>query len=110
MSGSEARIQQSSSAERLLVFSLGDEEYCISLSQVKEVIAPPRITPIPKVPPYFLGMMDLRGTVVAVIDLRTKLGMPRRDPMPEMAIIILDLGSKSLGVVVDSVNHVLTLD
>jgi purine-binding chemotaxis protein CheW len=101
-----SEIQETSGA-RYLSFSLGNEEYAMPLLSVKEVIGVPDITPIPFTPPHFLGIMNLRGQVISVIDLRHKLGI-KPENSSETAIIICDLGTTSLGVVVDSINSVLT--
>ncbi len=98
------------SAQRYLSFSLGVEEYAIPLLKVKEVIAVPETTPVPFTPTHFLGMMNLRGQVISVIDLRLKLGMPKSERTEETAVIIVDLNPIFLGVVVDSVNKVLSLE
>lgn len=92
---------------RYLSFTLGSEDYAIPLLSVREVIALPEVTPIPFTPPYFLGIMNLRGQVISVIDLRQKLGI-KPNPTSENAVIICDLGAVSLGVVVDSINSVLS--
>lgn len=95
--------------ERFLAFSLNSEDYAVPLLSVKEVIALPEITPLPNSPPYFLGIMNLRGQVISVIDLRLKFCM-KGSKTPETAVIICDLGNMSLGVVVDCVNSVLSLN
>ncbi len=92
--------------ERYLGFSLGEEEYAIPLLKVREVIAQPDVTPIPQTPNYFLGVINLRGQVITVLDLRTKLGIKPLNG-PEKAVIICDLNSISLGLVVDSINSVI---
>lgn len=92
--------------ERFLSFSLGTEEYAVPLLVVKEVIAVPDITPIPFTPSHFLGIMNLRGLVISVIDFRTKLGI-KATGSEEIAVIICDLQPFCLGVVVDSINTVI---
>lgn len=92
---------------RYLSFSLGSEEYAIPLLSVKEVIAMPDFTPIPYTPNYFLGIMNLRGQVISVMDLRQKLNI-KPSPSSETAVIICDLNSITVGVVVDSINSVLS--
>jgi purine-binding chemotaxis protein CheW len=95
--------------ERFLSFSLGTEEYAVPLLAVREVIALPEFTPVPYTPSYFLGIMNLRGQVISIMDLRQKLGVkPGADT--ETAVIICDLNGMSIGVVVDSVNTVLNPD
>lgn len=92
--------------ERYLSFNLGSEEYAIPLLAVKEVIAMPEITSIPFTPAYFLGIMNLRGQVISVIDLRQKFNI-KPQAGGETAVIICDLAPLCLGVVVDSINSVL---
>lgn len=92
---------------RYLNFNLGTEEYGIPLLTVKEVIAVPDMTPVPFTPSHFLGVMNLRGQVISVIDLRRKLGI-KESKSGEEAVIICDLGQSCLGMVVDSVNSVIT--
>lgn len=96
-----------STGERFIHFSLGKEDYAIPLLRVREVIAPPEVTAIPQTPNYFLGIMNLRGQVITVLDLRTKLGIKPLNG-PEMAVIIADLGGLCVGIVVDSINSVLS--
>lgn len=98
---------QTDSSERYIRFSLGEEEYAMPLLSVREVIAMPDITRIPQTPPYFLGIMNLRGQVITILDLRTKLGIKPANTS-EVAVIICDLSSICIGVVVDSINSVLT--
>lgn len=90
---------------RFLTFSLGSERYAIPLLSVKEVIAMPEITPIPFTPSHFLGIMNLRGKVISVMDFRTKLGI-KPGASTETAVIICDLAPLCLGVVVDSIESV----
>lgn len=92
---------------RFLSFSLNSEQYALPLLKVKEVIAVTETTPVPYSPPYFKGIMNLRGQVISVIDLRMKLKMAKIENGAETAIIILDLAPLSLGVIVDSVESVL---
>lgn len=92
--------------ERYLCFSLGEEEFAIPLLTVKEVIAVPEVTPIPFTPSYFLGIMNLRGQVLSIMDLRQKFKIkPAQNE--ETAVIICDLHGVVLGVVVDSIKTVL---
>lgn len=93
---------------RYLIFSLVDEEYSIPLLDVREVIALTEATPIPYAPAYFKGLINLRGQIISIIDLRTKLNLTKAAYGPEASIILLNLEDLSLGVIVDSVNCVLT--
>ena len=99
--------RENKSTARYLSFSLGGEEYAIPLLAVREVIAMPEITSIPYTPPYFLGIMNLRGQVISIMDLRSKLSIKPLNSS-ETSVIICDLNSLSIGVVVDSINSVLS--
>lgn len=106
--GKPARARQVDSSERYLAFQLGAEQYAIPLLQVKEVIQMSDPTPIPQTPHYFKGVINLRGQVISVLDLRLKLNLAKIDNGPKTAIIILDLSQEiSIGLVVDRINSVL---
>ncbi len=94
---------------KYICFSLGHEEFAIPLLSVREVLGVPPTTPIPQAPSYFIGIMNLRGSVISVMDLRQKLGI-KPATSDETGVIILDLGDYYLGVVVDSVNSVQSLE
>lgn len=93
---------------RYLCLNLGQEEFAVPLLAVKEVIGLPDTTPIPQAPSHFSGIMNLRGKIVSVMDLRVKLGI-KPTGSDETTVIILDLGDYNLGVVVDKVNSVQVL-
>ena len=94
--------------ERYLTFTLGGEQYAIPLLRVREVIEMSEPTPVPQTPAYFKGIINLRGQVISVLDLRLRLSMPKSEVGPKTAIIILDLEAMSLGVIVDRINGVVS--
>lgn len=95
--------------DRHLIFCLGAEEYSVPLLKVKEVIEIPDITPMPHTPPYYLGIMNLRGQVISIIDLNMKLKGVRQELGKKNAVIILDFDSFCLGIAVNTVNRVLAI-
>jgi purine-binding chemotaxis protein CheW len=95
---------------RYISFNLGEEQFATPLLSVREVIGVPDTTPIPQAAAHFIGIMNLRGQVVSIMDLRKKLGIKPLANEAERAVMICDLGGLSLGIIVDSVNQVLTLD
>lgn len=101
--------QENDIINRYLEFSLGDEHYAIPLLNVREVIAVPKTTPIPNTPAYFEGIMNLRGQVISILDIRKKLGIKPEGTEEEHAVIIVDLDPVFMGVIVDSVNKVLPI-
>ncbi|MBL7554726.1 MAG: purine-binding chemotaxis protein CheW [Bdellovibrionaceae bacterium] len=107
-SKSPSRARQAATSERYLAFLLGKEQYAIPLLQVKEVIEMSEPMPIPQTPHYFKGIINLRGQVISVLDLKTKLQLPKTEYGPKTAIVILDIEPHIyLGVVVDRINSVL---
>lgn len=98
-----------SNESRYLCFNLGAEELAIPLLTVKEVIGLPEVTPLPQAPAYFKGIMNLRGQILSILDLRTRLGI-KPASQDETSVIILDLNESSIGVIVDRVNSVLQIE
>ena len=92
--------------ERYIEFSLGEEKFAIALLEVKEVISCPETTPIPRSPSHFVGVMNLRGQVISIVDLRKKLSIQSTSELEE-AVIILELDGANIGVIVDSINKVI---
>jgi purine-binding chemotaxis protein CheW len=103
-----AVTQTTPAITRFMGFRLDQEDYALPLLVVKEVIALPEFTPVPKTPRYFLGVMNLRGQIISVVDLRLKLGL-KADRTEHTCVIICDLGTIVLGVVVSSVTNVIAL-
>lgn len=97
-----------SAAGRYICFNLGDQEYGVPLLSIKEVLGLPEVTAIPQTPSHFLGIMNLRGNVISVMDLRVKIGLKPQDT-PETSVMIFDLGNFLLGVVVDKINAVISI-
>lgn len=99
----------SDNLERYLQFDLGEESYAIHLLSVKEVIPLPETTPLPNSPSFYIGIMNLRGQIISIIDLRKKLNISSKDKDIEEAVIIIEIGGVGIGVVVDSINKVLNI-
>jgi purine-binding chemotaxis protein CheW len=93
--------------QRYLQFDLGLESYAIQLLRVKEVIPVPETTPLPNSPDHYIGIMNLRGQIISVIDLRKKLRIKPKKEGLEEAVIIVEFEGVGIGVVVDSINRVL---
>ncbi len=92
-----------------MVFTLGSEEYCLDVAQVREIIRPDRITAVPKTHSWVEGIINLRGQVTTVLDLRKRLGLPAPAPGDATRIIIVEARGGSAGLVVDSVVEVLRI-
>jgi purine-binding chemotaxis protein CheW len=98
---------------KYLTFTLQDEEYGIGILEVKEIIGMMAITPIPQTPDFLKGVINLRGKVIPVVDLRLKFGLEEADYDERTCIIVVevrvDTGLTNLGIVVDAVNEVAQL-
>ena len=98
------------SVNRFLTFFVDEEQYGIDISKIKEIIAPISITHIPKTPDFVKGVINLRGSIIPVVDIRLKFEMQARDMNEETAIIIYEVNKVSIGFIVDKVEDVLTFD
>jgi purine-binding chemotaxis protein CheW len=94
---------------QFLTFSIGREEYAIDILKVQEIKGYSAITPIPNAPAYVKGVMNLRGTIIPVLDLRTRLGLPTVEYNRFTVIVVVTVGTKVMGLVVDNVTDVLTI-
>jgi purine-binding chemotaxis protein CheW len=103
----DMQLEDSGDLDRFIEFSLGQEDYAIPLLMVREVISIPETTPIPKAPKHFIGLMNLRGQVISIVDLRNKLTIKPNEEPVDNAVIIVDFQGMNIGIVVDSINKVL---
>ena len=94
---------------KYLTFALGKEVYGIEILKVREIIGLMSITSLPQMPKYMRGIINLRGKIIPVIDLRLKFGMPSIDMSSETCIIVVNLNDVLIGVVIDKVNEVLDI-
>ena len=90
----------------MLVFRLGAEEYGVDILKVQEIRGYEKVTPIPRSPEYLKGVVNLRGTIVPVIDLRVKFGMPNPTYDAVTVVIVLRIAARTVGLVVDGVSDV----
>lgn len=94
----------------LVVFRLGDEAYGLELHEVREIIMAGMITPVPRAPAFIEGVLNLRGEVMPVLDLRARFGLERRERSSLTRIVITSIGQVYTGLVVDAVEEVRNVD
>jgi purine-binding chemotaxis protein CheW len=94
----------------LVVFRLGDESYSLRLHEVREIIMAGLVTPVPRAPSFIEGVLNLRGEVMPVIDLRDRFGLPHKERTSLTRIVITPIGGVFTGLVVDSVEEVKNVD
>lgn len=95
---------------RFLTFSLEDEIYGIEIKYVTEIIGIQTITRVPEVPDYVKGIINLRGKIIPVIDVRLKFGKEPMEYDDRTCIIVIDISEVSVGLIVDNVVEVLTIE
>jgi len=108
----EAVLEQNRASEgpgsmQLVSFRLAEEEYGIEITKIREIILMGEITRVPQTSHYVKGLINLRSTVIPVIDLRTRFGLPEGELTDESRIMVLHVGTKTIGIVVDAVSEVL---
>lgn len=101
------RVNSVDDPRQLVVFELADETYGVDIYQVREIIRVPEVTRIPRTPDFVEGVINLRGGVIPVLDLRQRFGLPPRDASNDARIVIVELGDQRVGMRVDRVSEVL---
>ena len=97
------------SEEQLVVFELAGESYGVEISRVQEIDRMQTITVVPQAPPFVEGVINLRGRITPVVDLRTRFGLPKAEPTPLTRIVVVKAGEEWVGLVVDAVSEVLRI-
>ncbi|MFP4381992.1 MAG: chemotaxis protein CheW [Candidatus Sumerlaeia bacterium] len=108
--GKQATAELKEFAGKYLTMILGDEHYGINITKVREIINLQDITRVPETRPELKGVINLRGQVIAVIDLRIKFGMEEREYDDDTCIVIVESGKLVTGLVVDRVDEVADLE
>jgi purine-binding chemotaxis protein CheW len=100
--GDDAQVQ-------LATFFLGGEEYALDIMRIKEIIHPLKITPVPKVPGFIEGVVELRGTILPIVDLRKRFDLTAPAPTRSTKYVIVGIEGRIVGLVVDGVGEVLRI-
>lgn len=93
-----------------VTFTLEDEIYGINVMQVQEVLREIEVAPLPGAPHYVIGIINLRGNVVSVVDARIRFGLPARDSTDLTRIIVIEVQQHIIGILVDSVTEVVDIN
>jgi len=100
--GAEVQIE-------LLGFMLSDEQYALDILEIKEIVRLHAITPVPRSPDWLKGIVTLRGVIVLIFDLRTRLGLAQAEHGPDTRIVVVYRGEEFAGLIVDSITQVMRL-
>ena len=99
----------SDSATQYVIFRVEQEEYCVEILKVQEIIRMVPITWLPRKPEYIIGVINLRGEIIPIIDLRLKFGLGKKDYSKFTRILIAQINEQLVGMIVDAVEEVLML-
>lgn len=97
-------------AIELLSFLVGGQDYCVDIMSVREIRGGARATPLPHTPTYMLGVINLRGTVLPILDLSTRLGLSTGTDTNRNVIIVVAIGDRTVGLMVDAVSDILAVE
>ena len=100
--GAESQIE-------LLGFMLSDEEYALDILEVKEIVRMQTVTAVPRSPAWLKGIVTLRGVIVPIFDLRSRLGLAEIEHGPDTRIVVVYRGEEFAGLIVDSITQVMRL-
>ena len=95
--------------QQLVIFALADENYGVDINGVREIIRMQDITSVPKAPSFVNGVINLRGKVIPVLDLRRRFSMPETEHTKDSRIVVVDIKGQDIGMVVDAVTEVLRI-
>ncbi|KXG43407.1 chemotaxis protein CheW [Tepidibacillus infernus] len=102
-------VEQNSSEIKVIVFRLGSEEYGVDVQQVKSIERMEHITRVPNTPPFVKGVINLRGVVIPIIDLRRRFSIEQKDYNESTRIIIVNVEEMEVGLIVDAANDVIDI-
>ena len=105
----QAVIDTSRSEQQLVVFDLDSEAYGVDIGAVREIIRLQEITRVPRTPDFVEGVINLRGKVIPVVDLRKRFMLSVAEQNDDNRIVVIDIGGQDIGVVVDAVTEVLRI-
>ncbi len=94
---------------QLIAFSLGKQHFCVDIMSVREIRAWTGITELPNTADFVRGVINLRGVIVPIIDLRTRFSQGETDPSKSHVVVIVEVGDKLNGLLVDAVTDILTI-
>ena len=106
----DIRTSFSGDAQQFLTFNLAEEFYGVDILKVQEIKGYTTVTKIPNTPDYLKGVLNLRGTIVPIVDLRMKFGMGVTEPTSFTVVVVVNVRNRVMGFLVDAVSDVLDLN
>jgi purine-binding chemotaxis protein CheW len=104
------RLKNAEGGEQYVTFSIDEDEFGIEILKVQEIIGYTKSTHVPNTPEFVSGVINLRGVIIPVIDIRKKFSMQEKEYNKYTVIIVIEVASKTMGIIVDAVSDVLSLE
>ncbi len=105
----ETAKASASATRELIAFRLGGQEFCVDVMSIREIRGWTAATPLPASPAFVRGVINLRGTVLPIVDLAARLGFPMAEPTARHAIIVAQIGTQVVGLLVEGVSDIFTV-
>jgi purine-binding chemotaxis protein CheW len=105
----DAKQAEAIASMQIVSFRLAQEEYGIEITKVQEIILMGEITRVPQTPPYIKGLINLRSTVIPIVDLRQRFGLTQEEASDETRIMVVNVSGRTIGIIVDGVSEVLRI-
>lgn len=102
-----AEVSVAAREEQIVAFELGNEVYGVDIARVQEIIRMTSITRLPRAPEFVEGVINLRGKVIPVVDMKKRFGLEQRERTKASRIVVVDIGEQTIGMIVDGVSEVL---
>lgn len=103
-------LQNAENLSDVVAFRIGEQDYCIDIAVVREIRGWSPSTVLPHAPPHVTGVINLRGAVVAVVDLAARLGLGKAIPTPRHVVVIVTLGNQTVGLLAEMVSDILSIE
>ena len=94
---------------KMLSVRIHEQDFALDIGAVREIRGWTPATPLPHAPPYVLGMVNLRGAVVAILDLGARLGLAASEPGPSSVVVVVEVEGRTVGLLVDAVSDIVTV-
>ncbi|GLI92446.1 chemotaxis protein CheW [Methylocystis echinoides] len=109
MSGTPIQSAQGVEPQEFIAFHVGEQTYCIDIITVREIRGWTPATPLPHAPSFVRGVINLRGSVLPVVDLAARLGLPIKEPTARHAVIVVQSNGQIVGLLVEAVSNIMTI-
>lgn len=106
---SQSQTAHGPDTRELTAFRIGEQEFCVEIMCVREIRGWSHATPLPQSPDFMKGVINLRGAVLPIMDLAQRLGLPGREPTQRSVIIVVQVGDRLVGLLVDAVSDILSI-